>query len=129
LRLCIIAVGAQVGSPVRNTAVPGTRCGGFFSKVATSGSSGTSLLRVFSNNSRLPRRQVYITTITRPPSASGTQPPSSTFKRLAPKNDRSISRNGPIRAAAASAGQRQALEITTKAIIAVTTMVPETAMP
>ena len=49
------------GSLVRNTAVPGTRCGGFFSSIATSRSSGISCRRVFSNSRRVPRRQVYIT--------------------------------------------------------------------
>ena len=36
LRLCSNAVGAKSGSLVRNTAVPGTTCGGFFSRLCTS---------------------------------------------------------------------------------------------
>ena len=46
LRLCSSAVGANSGSLVRNTAVPGTICGGFFSRLCSSASSGTSVLRV-----------------------------------------------------------------------------------
>ena len=66
-------------------------------------SSGISWRRVFSNSSRLPRRHVYITTITAAASTSGTQPPSCTLSRLAPRKVRSMSRNGVISAAAASA--------------------------
>src|SRR5262245_18677229 len=84
-----------------NTAVPGTQCGGLFSRLATSVSSGTSLLRVLSNKSRMPRCHVYITVITTPPSASGIQPPSNTLSRLAPRKVRSIATNGPINRAAA----------------------------
>ena len=62
--------------------MPGTRCGGRFSSIATRSASGNSSLRDFSNNSRLPRRQVYISSITKAPSASGTQPPSQTFKQV-----------------------------------------------
>ncbi len=40
-----------------------------------------------------------------------------------------MSRNGTISAAAASGDQCQTFQITTKAIIAVTTIVPVTAMP
>ena len=40
-----------------------------------------------------------------------------------------MSRNGTISAAAAHIGHFQTCQITTKAIIAVTTMVPVTAMP
>ena len=43
LRLCSSAVGAKSGSLVRNTAVPGTICGGFFSRLCSSVSSGTSV--------------------------------------------------------------------------------------
>src|SRR5262249_11046814 len=45
LRLCISAVGAAVGSPVRNTAVPGTRWGGLASSLRTSHSSSASFFR------------------------------------------------------------------------------------
>ena len=40
-----------------------------------------------------------------------------------------MNRNGAISAAAAHSDQRQTRQITTKAIMAVTTMVPVTAMP
>src|SRR5258708_24763705 len=55
----------------------------------TSSSSEISWRRVFSSSNRLPRRHVYMTTITRPPNASGTQPPSTTLSRLAPRKVRS----------------------------------------
>ena len=77
----------------------------------------------------MPRRHVYITSITMPPSASGTQPPSITLSMLADRKVRSISRNGSISAAAASGDQRHIRQITMKAIMQVTTMVPVTAMP
>jgi hypothetical protein len=64
-------------------------------------------LRVLSNKSRMPRRQVYITVMTTPPSASGIQPPSTTLSRLAPKKVKSMARKGPINSAAAQIGQRQ----------------------
>ena len=64
-----------------------------------------------------------------PPSASGTQPPSCTFSRFAERNVTSSSRNGAIRVAAGSGCHFQTFQITTKPIIAVTTMVPVTEMP
>ena len=64
-----------------------------------------------------------------PPSASGTQPPSTTFSRLAARKVRSRNRNGAISAAAATGDHFQTFQITTKPIIAVTTMVPVTEMP
>ena len=70
-----------------------------------------------------------MTTITSPPSANGTQPPSTTLSRLAPRKLRSMNRNGAISAAAASGDQFHTFQITTNAIIPVTTMVPVTAMP
>ncbi len=45
-RLCISAVGAAVGSAVKNTAVPGTRCGGLASSLRSSQSRSASFLRV-----------------------------------------------------------------------------------
>ena len=47
--------------------MPETRCGGRFSSIATRSASGNSSLRDFSNNSRLPRRHVYISSITTAP--------------------------------------------------------------
>ena len=109
--------------------MPDTRCGGRFSSIATRSASGNSSLRDFSNNKRLPRRHVYIRIITTEPSASGTQPPSSTFSRLAARNVRSRNRNGAINAPAAIGDHFQTRQITTNPIIAVTTMVPVTEMP
>ncbi len=109
---------------VRNTAVPGTRAGGFFSKLFTRDSRGVSRRRVFSNSNRLPRRQVYITNITKAPNASGIQPPSKILSRLAERKARSMNRNGSISASAPISGQRQIRRITMIAIMAVTTMVP-----
>ena len=94
----------------------------------TRSSSGVSSRRVLSNSS-VPRRHVYITSITMPPSASGTQPPSTTLSMLADRNVRSINKNGTIKAAAASSDQRHIRQMTMNAIIPVTTMVPVTAMP
>ncbi len=82
--------------------MPGTRAGGFFSRLATSDSSGISWRRVFSNSSRLPRRHVYINVITTAPSASGIQPPSTILSRLAARNVKSMNRNGSINASAAN---------------------------
>src|ERR1700694_2836624 len=102
---------------------------GRFSSIAPRSANGNSSLRDFSNNSRLPRRQVYISSITTAPSANGTQPPSNTFKRFAARNVRSRNRNGAISAAAANGDHRHTRQMTTKPIIAVTTMVPVTEMP
>ena len=86
LRLCSSAVGANSGSLVRNTAVPGTMCGGFFSRLCSSASSGTSVLRVLLARMRVPRRQVRISITMEMPNSSGTQAPSSSLSRLAEKN-------------------------------------------
>src|SRR5438045_1541858 len=117
------AVGALRGSLVRNTAVPETRCGGRFSSIATKSASGNSSLRDFSNRSLLPRRQVYISSMTTAPSASGTQPPSNTFKRFAARNVRSRNRNGAISAAADKRDHLQTIPMATKPIIAMTQIV------
>ena len=45
-------MGALCGSAVRNTAVPGTRVGGFFSSRSTSSAKGSSSRRVFSDRIR-----------------------------------------------------------------------------
>ncbi len=95
----------------------------------TKSSSGVSSRRVLSYSSLVPRRHVYITSMTTPPSASGTQPPSTTLSILAERKVRSMNRNGAISAAAANGDQRHIRQITTKAIMPVTTMVPVTAMP
>ena len=72
---------------------------------------------------------MYITTITKPPKASGTQPPSTTLSRLAPRKVRSIRTNGVISATAATGDQPHTFQMTTIAIRPVTTIVPVTAMP
>ncbi len=109
--------------------MPGTRCGGFRSSVATSGVERHLALARLLEQQPAAAPPVYITTITSAPSASGIQPPSNTLSRLAPRNVRSISRNGAISATAAHSGQRQTFQITMNAISAVTTIVPVTAMP
>ena len=63
------------------------------------------------------------------PSASGTQPPSRILSALAPRKTRSIASSGSMRASACHSGQRQTFQMTKIAIIAVTTIVPVTAMP
>ena len=63
------------------------------------------------------------------PSASGIQPPSTILSRLAARNVKSMNRNGSISASAQISRQCHTRQITTIAIMAVTTMVPVTAMP
>ncbi len=118
-----------MGSLVRNTAVPATRWGGFFSSMATRASSGVSCRRVLSNSSLVPRRHVYMITITMLASASGTQPPSITFSRFAMRKVESTSTNGAINAKVAGSDQPHTLCTTMNAMMAVTTMVPVTAIP
>ena len=77
----------------------------------------------------MPRRHVYITAMIMVPSASGTQPPSTTLSMLALRKIKSMNRNGAISATAASSDQCQTFQITTMAIMPVTTMVPLTAIP
>ena len=67
--------------------------------------------------------------MTTPPSANGTQPPSITLSMLADRKVVSMRMNGSISAAAANGDQRHIRQITMNAIMPVTTMVPETAMP
>ena len=85
LRLCSSAVGANSGSLVRKTAVPGAMCGGFFSRLATSVSSGTSTRRVFCARIAVPRRQVIIASTISAPNSTGSQAPSPSFSRAATK--------------------------------------------
>ena len=77
----------------------------------------------------MPRRQVCITTMISTASASGSQPPSTTLSRLAPKNTASTMKKGATRAATTNSGQRQRLRIKRKAMIVVVSMVPLMAMP
>ena len=77
----------------------------------------------------MPRRQVYITVITRLPNASGTHAPSNILSRFALKNVTSTNTNGMIKAQAASGDQRHTFHTTIRAIIPSATIVPLTAMP
>ncbi len=90
---------------------------------------GVSKRLVFCPRIRAPRRHVSMTAMIRAPMRRGTQPPWNTLSRLAPRKTKSMIRSGTISAAAAQSGQFQYRHITIKAMIAVTTMVPVTAMP
>ena len=109
--------------------MPGTIWGGLRSSMATSSSSGISWRRVLSNSSRVPRRHVYMTVMIRLAKANGTQPPSTTFSRLAARNISSIAWNGSINPAAAGRDQCQCFQITMRPIVESTSMVPVTAIP
>ena len=63
------------------------------------------------------------------PTTSGIQPPCGILRALAARKIVSTNRNGAITAIEAQSGQRQHFQTTKKAMIAVTTMVPVTAMP
>ena len=67
--------------------------------------------------------------ITRPAKASGAQPPSKTFSRLAARNVSSIAWNGNINPAAAAGDQCRCFQITMRPIVESTSMVPVTAIP
>src|SRR6478736_5218801 len=123
------AVGALVGSALKNTAVPGTEVGGDFSSEQTSPSSGVSSRRVFAARIFVPLRQVIMTSITMAPIRSGTHPPWKTLSKFAERKVVSMARSGNIIASVTHSGHFQTLKITIIAIIVVTTMVPVTAMP
>ena len=129
LRLCRSAVGADVGSLVRKTAVPGTMCGGFFSRLRTSVSSGTSPRRVLLASSVVPRRQVMISSTMVIPNRSGTHAPSSSLRRLAERKMLSIATSGMISSAACHHGHRHSRQMTMKPSRPSITMVVLTAMP
>ena len=93
------AVGAALGSPVKNTAVPGTRCGGLASSLRRSQSRSASFLRVCLTRRREPLTQVTITRATQLAISRGTQAPSKSFSMFAAKNACSTRRSGTIRAA------------------------------
>ena len=109
--------------------MPFTRSGGRFSSAAMNCVSGTSSRRAFSPRMAAPRRQVSITTISAAPTATGIQPPSTSFNALAKRNTASMARKGAIRRADAAGDQPHTRQSTKKAITAVTTMVPVTAIP
>ena len=118
-----------MGSLVRKTAVPGTRCGGRFSSIATRSASGNSSLRDFSNNSLLPRRHVYINSMTigaerqRNPAALHHLEKICGKERQIEKQKRCNQRGGGI------GDHFHTRHTTTNPIMPVTTMVPVTEMP
>ena len=114
---------------MRNTAVPLTMCGGRFSRLLIRSSSGTSIRRVLLVRIAAPRRQVQIIPAITAPNSSGTQAPSSSFRRLALKKVMSTTTKGTISAAAVAARQFHSFQITTKPMMPSATMVVETAMP
>ena len=95
-RLCMSAVGAAVGSAVKNTAVPGTRCGGLASSLRNSQSRSASFLRVCLASRRDPRTHVTMMRPMQAASSSGTQPPSNTLRKFAVKNTCSRNSSGII---------------------------------
>src|SRR5271165_4924877 len=72
LRLCMSEDGAEVGSLVRKTAVPGTRTGFDFSSILIRSRVGIESRWVLATRIALPRDQVHITTNIAVPIASGT---------------------------------------------------------
>src|SRR5271166_5723815 len=129
LRLCMSEDGAEVGSLVRKTAVPGTRTGFDFSSILISSAIGIESRCVRTIKIVLPRDQVHITMNIAAPSVRGTHPPSTTLKRLAVKKAMSKDRNAQVSARAAESDQRHSFQTTKKARAVVATIVPETAMP
>src|SRR5271169_3617588 len=115
LRLCMSEDGAEVGSLVRKTAVPGTRTGFDFSSILIRSRVGIESRWVLIIRIALPRDQVHITANIAAPSVRGTHPPSTTLYRLAMKNPMSIERNAPVRVSAAQSGHRQSFHTTKKA--------------
>ena len=95
-RLCISAVGTRSGWLVRNTAVPDTRSGDFFSNTGRYSASGSSSFFQRVDNNRAPRLQVSMPIKSAPPTTRGNHPPSAIFRRLAPRKMRSTHRNGAI---------------------------------
>src|SRR5271166_2614878 len=79
LRLCMSEDGAEVGSFVRNTAVPGTRTGFDFCSILIRSDIGIESRCVFRLRMALPRDHVHIKMNMEVPSISGTHPPSSTL--------------------------------------------------
>src|ERR1700722_3049571 len=79
LRLCISDDGAEVGSFVRKTAVPGTLTGFDFSSILIRAGIGIAARCVRASKMTLPRDQVHIRMNIATPSVRGTQPPSTTL--------------------------------------------------
>ncbi len=123
------AVGAAVGSAVKNTAVPGTRCGGLASSLRSNQSRSASFLRVCLARSRAPRTQVTITSPTQAAISSGTHAPSSSFSMLAAKNACSMKRIGTINSATIHRLQPHIRQMTKNAISEVRIISAVTATP
>src|SRR5215475_113034 len=100
-------VGAEVGSEVRNTAVPETRYGGFASSLRTSQLRSASFLRVALLRLLEPRTHVSAMRPITQAVRSGNQPPSGIFTRLAIRNASSMRAIGTINDAAFQSGQFQ----------------------
>src|SRR5262245_53654609 len=100
-------VGAVVGSAVRNTAVPETRCGGLASSFRTSQLRSASFLRVALLRLLEPRTQVRAMRPMSQAARSGSQPPSGIFMRLAVRNASSTRAIGTINDATFQSGQFQ----------------------
>src|SRR5277367_5487578 len=79
LRLCINDDGADVGSLVRKTAVPGTLTGFDFSSILIRSSIGIASRCVRASKMTLPRDHVHIRLNIATPRVRGTQPPSTTL--------------------------------------------------
>ena len=82
-----------------------------------------------SATSRRPVFHVVISVKTSAATPSGSQPPRTTFRRLAPISATSITRNVVVMATATSGGHFQRSVITTCSSMAVITIVIVTAMP
>ncbi|MNT14811.1 hypothetical protein D3C72_1498310 [compost metagenome] len=128
-RLCSSDTGTDSVLPVRNTAVPSTRCGGCASSPAIKGSSGMPSSRLRARSSLRPLYQVISMKKAMLPSSSGNQPPSATLSRLAAKNDRSTSRKAAPTTTTSAVFHFHTLRMHTAARILVMTMVVVTAMP
>ncbi len=115
LRLCSSAVGAKSGSLVRNTAVPGTMCGGFFSRLVQQRvERHLAAARLLREDARCRAARSGSAARSATPNSSGTQAPSNSFSRLAEKNVASTTTSGAISSAARQSGQRHSFQITMK---------------
>ena len=123
------AGGATSGVPVRNTAVPGTRVGFDFASMRRRSTVGIESRLLFSLSCAVPRDQVHMVTIEVAPSKIGTQPPSSTFTRLAPRKDMSMARKKPAKRSVPQIGQFHNFRTTMAASAVSTAMEAVTAMP
>src|SRR6187200_3794252 len=110
-------------------AVPETRVGGVDDTAAMKSSSGNARAVMRSATSFLPVFHVVINVKRSAPITRGSQPPWSTFTRLAPKSDRSTARKITATQITAGLGHFQRSMATTDSNTVVMTIVPETAIP